>query len=315
MINLASARLGAKTLRCSDDSFADMSRLIQDHDPVWVEDKYDDFGKWMDGWESKRRRSGGYDWCLLELAVPGKVSHFEVDTRYFTGNFPPGAQIFGASGDTLPDEDSVDWVPLTDLLELQGNHQHPVPALDAPAVRFIKFCIYPDGGVARLRVYGEAQVAVSSSERAELSSLLLGGRIVGYSDAHYGNVEAVLTPGRGVDMGDGWETARRRVPGHEWIIIQLGLPGVIDAIEIDTAHFKGNFPGAVSVQAASMPALGDKAIITQAMFWPEVMAQQPLTADSIHTFELATQSPVTHVKINNHPDGGMSRIRVFGQPV
>jgi len=315
-LNLASAKLGAQARQCSDDSFASMDRLLQDHAPVWKQDVYDDFGKWMDGWESKRRRSGGFDWCIIELAVPGTIDHFVVDTQYFTGNYPPGAQLWGATGDSQPAPDSPDWVPLSALLELQGDSQQQAPCLDTNGVyRWLKFDIYPDGGVARLRVMGRAVVEHAGDARIELSALIHGGRVTAYSDAHYGDVEAVLTAGRGQDMGDGWETKRRREPGNEWIILELGVPGRIDEFEIDTAHFKGNYPGAVSIQAANMPALGDAAIVTQAMFWDEILAPQPLSADHIHRFSLPTPTDrVTHIKVNSLPDGGMSRIRAFGRP-
>ena len=138
--------------------------------------------------------------------------------------------------------------------------------------------------------------------------------MVAVSDAHYGNPEAVIMAGRGINMGDGWETARRRVPGNEWIIIGLGVPGVVDEIEIDTGHFKGNYPAAVSVQAEVMPAMYDDALVTQAMFWPEVLALQPLGADRIHRFPIDSAPPATHIKVNSHPDGGISRIRAFGPP-
>jgi len=116
-------------------------------------------------------------------------------------------------------------------------------------------------------------------------------------------------------MGDGWETARRRVPGNEWIIVKLGVPGVIERVEVDTAHFKGNYPGGCSLQAASMPNLGKDAIVTQAMFWDEVLAYEPLTADAIHPFQVASDAPVTHVKLNTYPDGGISRLRIFGKAI
>ena len=134
------------------------------------------------------------------------------------------------------------------------------------------------------------------------------------SDSHFGDPESVIMAGRGANMGDGWETARRRVPGNEWMIIGLGVPGVVDEIEIDTGHFKGNYPQAVSVQTAKMPAMHDDALVTQAMFWPEVLAAQALEADRIHRFPIAPAAPVTHVKVNAHPDGGISRIRAFGTP-
>lgn len=316
LLNLASAKLGAQAIACSDDSFASMDRLLQDHDAVWKEDVYDDFGKWMDGWESKRRRSGGFDWCIIKLAVPGQIDHFIVDTSYFTGNYPPGAQIWGATGDSQPDADSESWVALSDILSLSGNDQQNASCTDSEGVyQWLKFDIYPDGGVARLRVMGNAVVEHSGGDRIELSALINGGRVTAYSDAHYGNVEAVLTAGRGQDMGDGWETKRRREPGHEWIILELGVPGHIDEIEIDTAHFKGNFPGGFTIQAADMPKLGDQAIVTQAMFWDEVVPFHPLEADKIHRFALDTPTGrVTHIKVNNIPDGGMSRIRAFGIP-
>lgn len=311
-INLASAKLGAKTVACSDDFFAEMARLIQDSEPVFLPGEYDTNGKWMDGWESRRRRSGGFDWCVIQLAVPGIIAGFDVDTRHFTGNFPPGASIEGSTEVECPSADSQ-WIPLLDEVSLKGNQQHYFDAIPAAAIRWVRLKIYPDGGVARLRVYGSPVApAVASGTELELSSLAFGSRVIGYSDAHYGNPEVILTPGRGVNMGDGWETARRRVPGNEWIVIQLGIPGRITRVEVDTAHFKGNFPAACSLQAAAMPALGQAALVTQSMFWPEVLAPSPLSADAIHPLACQTDDVVTHVKLNTYPDGGISRLRIFG---
>lgn len=312
--NLASARLGAQATACSDDFFADKARLIQDTAPVFLPDRYDDHGKWMDGWESRRRRSIGHDWCVIKLAVPGRLQRFDVDTTHFTGNYPPGARIEGAGTDTCPEPDSSAWRALTPMLALTGDNRHHADCLDGDTVyRWIRLVIYPDGGVARLRAWGQPHIDIGASDRAELSALIHGGRIVGYSDAHFGNVEAVLTAGRGADMGDGWETARRRVPGNEWLVIALGAAGVIDEIEIDTAHFKGNYPAGVSVQAAAMPTdLSDQALITQAMFWPQLLAYQTLSADTVHRFPIPAGDAVTHIRVNSHPDGGMSRIRAFG---
>ena len=314
-INLASARLGAEAVACSDDFFAPMERLIQDSEPVFHPGRFDENGKWMDGWESRRRRGGGFDWCVVRLAVPGRVWRFELDTRHFTGNYPPGAALDGAVGDRCPGPGSDEWQPLTPQLSVGGDAQHTAECEDQTTVfRWVRLRIYPDGGLARLRVIGSPEPQLASGERLELSSLLNGGRVVAVSDAHFGNAEAVIMAGRGVNMGDGWETARRRVPGNEWIIVGLGVSGVVDEIEIDTGHFKGNYPQAVSVQAADMPAMYDDALVTQAMFWPEVLAAQPLEADRIHRFPIASGAPVTHIKVNSHPDGGISRIRAFGTP-
>ena len=314
-INLASARLGAEAVACSDEFFAAMSRLIDDAEPVYYAERFDDHGQWMDGWETRRRRSGGFDWCVVRLAAPGRLLRFELDTRHFSGNYPPGAALDGAEGDACPAPDSARWKPLTGHVKLDGDARMWAECSDSDTVyRWVRLRIYPDGGLARLRVIGRPQVASRTGERLELSALLNGGHVAAVSDAHYGNPEIVLTAGRGINMGDGWETARRRVPGNEWIVIGLGVPGVLDEVQIDTAHFKGNFPATVSVQAADMPAMDVDALVAQAMFWPEVLPEQPVEADRIHRFPVEANAPVTHIKVNCHPDGGLSRIRAFGVP-
>ena len=314
-INLASARLGAEAVACSDEFFATMSRLIEDSEPLYHAARFDDHGQWMDGWETRRRRSGGFDWCVVRLAAPGRLLRFELDTRYFTGNYPPGAALDGAVGDECPAPDSALWQALAGYVKLDGDARKWAECTDPGTVfRWVRLRIYPDGGLARLRVMGRPEVAFGAGERAELSALLNGGHVAAISDAHYGNPEVVLTAGRGINMGDGWETARRRIPGNEWMIIRLSVPGVLDEIEVDTAHFKGNFPAAVSVQAAELPEMDGDALVAQAMFWPEILAEQSLEADRIHRFPVGAGAPVTHIKVNCHPDGGVSRIRAFGIP-
>ncbi|MBT3702664.1 MAG: allantoicase, partial [Alphaproteobacteria bacterium] len=175
------------------------------------------------------------------------------------------------------------------------------------------------GGIARLRVYGEPIVDWSSAsgDTVELSAITSGGRVVGYNNSHYGDPWVILTEGRGADMGDGWETRRRREPGNDWIIVQLGCPGIVEKIEVDTAHFKGNYPDMCSVQAALMDGGTDASTTTQAMFWPELLAPQKLQMDNIHTWsgsDIAALGPVSHVKLNSIPDGGISRFRIFGKP-
>lgn len=314
-VNLASAKLGAIAVDCSDDFFADKQRLLSDSEPEFHKGRFDANGQYMDGWESRRRRSGGFDWCLIQLAVPGMIAGFDINTAHFTGNYPPGASIQGSASVGRPSDEQ--WIDLLDEVSLQGNSHHFFNAKshDQP-IRWIRLNIYPDGGVARLKVYGQPVAdEVMQGAQLELSALKLGGKVVAYSDAHYGNPEVILTPGRGLNMGDGWETARRRVPGNEWIIVKLGIPGIIERIEIDTAHFKGNFPEGCSLQAAQMPNLGKDAIVTQAMFWDEVLTYRALTADSVHTYKVSSQDPVTHVKLNAYPDGGISRLRIFGTSI
>jgi allantoicase len=184
---------------------------------------------------------------------------------------------------------------------------------------YLRLHIYPDGGVARLRVFGEPVASWEGAARDEvheLSALRNGGRIVAYNDAHYGTVWTLLTEGRGRDMGDGWETRRRRVPGNDWIIIRLGAAGLVERIVVDTCHFKGNYPDRASLQAAFVEAATDDSIVTQSMFWPELMPPQKLSADAVHEFtgdKVARPGAVNHVKLNIFPDGGVSRLRIFGR--
>ena len=317
-VNLASPKMGTEAVACSDDFFAPMGRMLQDSDPVWISDKYDDHGKWMDGWESRRKRTPGHDWCLIRLGVPGVVRGVDIDTAHFTGNYPPEAMLEGCRSAEEPGADA-EWTTLVPRCALGSSCNNFAASVSAAPVNWLRLNIFPDGGVARLRVYGEPVVdwdAVAGDSVVELSSLKNGGRIVGYNDAHYGDVAALLSAGRGRTMGDGWETRRRREPGHDWIVIALGHRGIIERIEVDTAHFKGNFPDRCSVQGAVAAGNSDEALLDVASGWTFLLEQYKLEADSIHVFEaldLASSGPVDTVRLNIYPDGGVSRFRVFGR--
>ena len=318
-VNLASPRLGSQAVLASDEFFAAKERMLQDSKPVFIADKYDDNGKWMDGWESRRRRDGGNDWCLVRLVVTGLIHGVDIDTRHFTGNHPPAASLKACLSIGQPDEAS-EWSEILPAVDLDPN-SHNFAEISSPGPwNWLRLDILPDGGVARLRVYGRPHVdwsEMNADSIHELSALKNGGRVVAYNDAHYGDVWAVLSEGRGVNMGDGWETRRRREPGNDWMIIALGAPGAVEAIEVDTAHFKGNYPDRCSVQAARVVNATDAALIEQSMNWDTLMEEQPLSADSIHRFEgdaIAALGRVSHVRLNIHPDGGVSRFRVFGKP-
>ena len=317
-VNVASPRIGAAVLEASDDFFGAKERLIQDAPPVFIPDKYDDHGKWMDGWESRRRRDGGHDWCVIKLGVRSRIRGVEIDTSHFTGNFPPGASIEAcASASDVSDEAA--WRQMLARQTLNGDARHFFEIADDGLWEALRLNIFPDGGVARLRVFGEAAPdwsAHSPDELIELSALRNGGRILAFNDSHYGDVEALLSDGRGKTMGDGWETRRRREPGNDWIIIALGAPTIIEKLEIDTAHFKGNFPDRASVAAARLDGANTGDVTAEAMFWPEILPPQKLSADHVHQFteQITPHSePVTHVKLNIYPDGGVSRFRVFGR--
>jgi allantoicase len=318
--NLADASLGAAVLAVSDEFFAACERMLDPAPPRFEPGLYDDHGKWMDGWETRRRRDGGHDWCVLRLALPGDIVGLEIDTRFFTGNAPTGAMLECAllSPGAEPD-DTTAWRPLLGLTAIQGDDRRFI-TLDAPQpCSHVRLHIYPDGGIARLRLYGSVRPpeGLAPSAERDLLALTNGGRALACSDAHYGHPQNLLRPGRGVNMGDGWETRRRREPGHDWCILALGEAGVIERIEIDTAHFKGNFPAACSIQAARLEGTPEAGIVTpQSMFWKTLLPEQPLQADAVHVFaaELAEFGPVTHLRFNILPDGGVSRLRAFGRP-
>ncbi|MFT3807497.1 allantoicase [Arenimonas sp.] len=318
-VNLANARLGALALATSDDFFAPMERMLDAREPVFIPDKYDDNGKWMDGWESRRKRVPGHDWCIVRLARPGRLHGVDFDTRHFTGNYPPGASLEGCY---LRDGDpgaATEWFELLPRVPLQGNSHH-YHALDgARPVSHVRLNIYPDGGVARLRLYGRPEFDPARRDDdglVDLASALNGAVALIANDEHFGRVGNLLLPGRGVDMGDGWETRRRREPGHDWCLLALAGPGVIEAIEVDTAHFKGNYPARCSLQAAHSPSGDLQALVAQAENWPLLLPEQTLQMDLQHYFreQIRAHGPVTHVRLNIFPDGGVSRLRLRGRP-
>jgi allantoicase len=318
LVNLASPKMGTKILAFSDDFFGEVTRMLNDKDPIFIEDKYDNHGKWMDGWESKRRRDGGNDWAILKLGSEGIISKIEIDTSYFTGNFPPFFSLEGIYSETEPNKDS-NWKSLIAKTNLVGDCKNNFELNLKEKFNFVRLQIFPDGGVARIRLFGEVKYnwdRFNNEEIIELSSLKLGGSILAYNNAHYGDVSALLSEGRGKTMGDGWETRRRREPGNDWIIIKLAQKGIIEKIEIDTAHFKGNYPDRASIQAISIDKnITTKDLIQSSENWDVILDETKLTADNIHEYEINSNSKAeaTHIRLNIYPDGGVSRLRIFGK--
>src|SRR5205823_2087419 len=271
-LNLASPRLGAKALKASDEFFAPKERMLADQPAVFIPDKYDDHGKWMDGWETRRRRDGGHDFCIVKLGCPGRIRAVDIDTRHFTGNYPPAASLDACRSEGDPPAE-IQWTEVLSTSPLGPSAQHVLRVASDEIWSHVRLNIYPDGGVARLRIYGEPMPAWDAADKTSVHELSLatnGGRIVGYNDAHYGSVWTLITEGRGIDMGDGWETRRRREPGNDWIIVKLGAPGIVEEIEVDTCHYKGNYPDGCSVEAALVNGAIDSSIVTQSMFWDKL---------------------------------------------
>ncbi|MBT3991809.1 MAG: allantoicase [Rhodospirillaceae bacterium] len=317
-INLASPRLGSDVIYATDDFFADKSRLLKVEEPVFIADKYDEHGKWMDGWESKRRRIPGNDHCIVRLGAKGVITGVDINTSHFTGNHPPQGSIEGALTDAEPDENTA-WSEILPISDLNADSHNFFETSTDAAYNYLRFNIFPDGGVARLRVYGNPVCEWKRQDPnglQELSAVVNGGNIVGFNDAHYGDPWVILAPGRGVNMGDGWETRRRRDPGNDWIVVSLGAAGTVERIEVDTAHFKGNYPDRCSVQAALVENPDDEDLLTDECRWQNLMGEQKLEMDRIHNFEgdlINKLGVVSHVRLNIFPDGGVSRFRIFGK--
>lgn len=324
LVDLASERVGGAVLYANDDFFAPKENLVRQPAPVWAEGKYTERGKWMDGWESRRRRTPGFDWCLVRLGLAGRVRGVVVNTAFFRGNFPESCSLeaCAAPPNATAEElasDETQWVEILPQSKLEGDSENPFAVTSDERFTHLRFKIYPDGGVARLRVYGEVAPDWEAIRRAgglvDLAAVENGGLVVATSDEFFGNRHNLIMPGRAADMSDGWETKRRRGPGHDWCVIQLGARGVIKRVEVDTAHFKGNFPESCSLEvcAAEKQRLAPGESYDEED-WRELLPRTKLQAHTRHFYEeeLRDAGEATHVRFRIYPDGGISRLRLYG---
>ncbi|KAG9347354.1 hypothetical protein JZ751_004921 [Albula glossodonta] len=368
------ARPAAKTVTSQPD-FLQFNNLACEmaggkREPAeFIASAFTDYGKWMDGWETRRKRLPGHDWCIIQLGVPGVIHGFDVDTSFFTGNYAPSVSIQAAclSTDEIPslapegdrtgmaaterefeaaaELHSETWEELVPVTELKPGYSDSChnyfPVTFPHRVTHLRLNMYPDGGIARLRVYGIGQRDWSTEptlDRVDLVALSNGGVCQGYSDAHFGHPRNMIGLGRAANMGDGWETARRldrpkvlqtdekgilRVPGSEWAVFRLGHPGVITSIEIDTNHFKGNFPDSCKIEACSLTPEEEQQYLSQQWAtdekekWKILLSSQKLKPHHIHMFSgeaVELSEVVTHVRLVIAPDGGVSRLRLWGHP-
>jgi allantoicase len=327
LIDLAAERVGGAVLFANDEFFAPKENLLKPGAPVFIEGKYTDLGKWMDGWETRRKRTPGYDWCLIRLGLPGIIRGVLVDTSYFKGNYPEQCSLEACAVEGQPDaerlmSESTEWTEVLQRSQLQGDSQNPFAIEDGRRFTHLRFNIFPDGGVARLRVYGEVlpdweRLARRGSE-VDLAAVEHGATVIVCSDMFFGHRHNLIMPGRALDMSDGWETRRRRGPGHDWAIIRLGARGALRRVEVDTAHFKGNYPESCSLEACHARGVNiadwTEPSAIASLPWMEVLARTKLQAHTRHFFEDELQAigPVTHLRFNIFPDGGVSRLRAFG---
>jgi allantoicase len=324
MIDLASERLGGAAMAANDEFFAPKEGLLKAGRPVWREGEYTERGKWMDGWETRRRREPGHDWCLIRLGLPGVVRGLCVDTTHFKGNYPEACSVDVCDASGQPDAKELnkgisEWTEILPKSSLKGDTENLFPTDHDGRVTHLRLSIYPDGGVARLRVYGQAAPDWAALERAggdvDLAAAENGGLVVTANDSFFGSRHNLVLPGRGLNMSDGWETRRRRGPGHDWAIVQLGRAGVVRRVEVDTIHFKGNAPGACSLEVTHAPGAVSDALTDQARQWKEILPKSKLLPDALHCFEreIAAAGEATHARFHIYPDGGVSRLRLWGR--
>jgi allantoicase len=312
LTDLASRRLGGGVVGTNDELFAAADNLVTPEPPGFTPRTFGPKGQVYDGWETRRRRVAGEDWAIVRLGAAGLVRGVVVDTSFFTGNFPPEASVQGCRLDGHPSLDDLlaaEWVPLVPRSPLAGDTANPFSVSGGPLVTHVRLVIHPDGGVARLRVHGEV---VPDPVRfpdgwLDLAATENGGRVVGCSDLFYGAPGQLIEPGLARTMGEGWETRRRRDAGNDWVVVRLAAPGRISLASLDTSHFKGNAPG-----AAALTGLDDrKADPADPAAWVPLLPRVDLRPDTRHRFPLRTD-PVTHVRLDIYPDGGMARLRLHG---
>jgi len=367
--DMACEDVGGKVLFATDEWFAPAQMLLQSAPPVWKEGEFTQYGKWMDGWESRRRRTAGHDWCVIQLGLPGVVRGFLLDTAFFTGNQVPCVSIMGCHvPDILPNHRTKgemgtcatveeiaaaelelakysSWVELLAETPLKPGYPdsryHYVqcstagtPLADRP-ITHIRVNYFPDGGVARLRVFGE--VAPVAKPGIDLLAVGNGGIALAWSNEHYGVPRNLLLPNPAPDMGNGWETARnpqrpkvlREGPdgqivfvGRDWAVFRLCARAVPEKVTIDTNHFKGNFPESAVLEGIDDPGLAKvdaseqrKIFMSKEFQWTTLMKRTKMQAHCQRTFPLDGVAPMTHVRLTILPDGGVSRLRLIGTPV
>ena len=323
LVDLAAERLGGVAVMANDEFFAPKENLLRAGPAEWREGEYTERGKWMDGWETRRRRSPGHDWCIVRLGAPGIVHGVVIDTSFFRGNYPEHCSLDGCRIDGVRSADALvrdaPWREIVPKTPLEGDTRNEIEVKGRVPVTHVRLNIFPDGGVARLRVHGEVTPdwpALIRGGDVDLAALENGGWVVVCSDMFFGHRQNLILPGRSTHMGDGWETRRRRGPGNDWTIVRLGRAGSIHRVELDTDHFKGNAPGACSLSWCQAPNASADTLASPTMKWNELLRRTDLQPHTRHRFEreLLGADAATHVRLDIYPDGGVARLRVFGRP-
>lgn len=323
LINVASIELGSTVIYTTDEFFASANRMLAETEAVF-KDEYDDNGHWMDGWETRRKRVEGNDFCIIKLGNLSVIESFLIDTSFFRGNYPLAVSIKGCNVKNMDDKyfienlNDFEWIELLEQNNLVGDKKQYFDCKALNEITHLRVDIYPDGGIARFKAFGKIcfDEKLFEQENINITSMKNGARAVFSNNEFFGPLKNVLKNNDAINMGDGWETRRRREPGYDWGIIELAQPAIIDNIMVDTKYFKGNFADSFSICAAYLDETTDSAVVTQSMFWEELVPKQKLQMDSKHYFDssyLLHKKPITHIRMNIFPDGGISRLKMFGK--
>lgn len=316
--DLASETVGGAAILCNDEFFAEKENLVKVAAAVWKDHVYTDRGKWMDGWETRRYRpadgvapgpdSDIHDWCIVRLGLPGKIRGLVIDTAWFRGNYPASAAVYATEIDDPLDLRALETARWTEILprsDLQGDHKNTFAIDSDRRFTHVRLDIYPDGGVARLRVHGDVVPdwdRLRAAGTVDLAALENGAWVQSCSDMFFGSRNNLIKPGPSLSMADGWETRRRRGPGHDWAQIRLAAEGTIERLVVDTSHFKGNAPALCQVEGSR-----------DGEDWRTILAS-PLQAHTVHSFagELRRTGPVSYLRVSVYPCGGIARLRAWG---
>lgn len=335
---LSSVAIGGQIVAFSDEFFAEAFHLLLSEPAPSLKGQFGPKGALFSGWET-RRHNPTHDWVIIKLGTTGTISGFDVDTSHFNGNEAPQVSIEALQlsiGEDPPNNDDSRWKEILPKVELGPSARHLFTIPETESANYVKLNMYPDGGIARFRVYGHVVPIhpVSKDELFDLAHVFAGGRVVYTSDQHFGVGSNLILPGRGKDMGDGWETKRSRQPGHkDWVVIKLGAPGSLSHAVIDTAHFKGNFPQSCELHAifstsdipphspshapplSSFPVSEVNATTSIEDQWTLVLPRTVLGPHREHSLQLQNvEGPkFTHVRLTIFPDGGVKRVRIIGK--
>jgi allantoicase len=304
--DLASRALAGSVVHANDELFAERENLVKPGPAAFDPAEFGPKGKVYDGWETRRRREPGNDWAIVRLGVPGVVAGVVVDTSWFTGNFPPYASVDAASVPGHPSAaelEAATWTPLVPKKSLRGDAENHFEVTSTARWTHVRLSIHPDGGVARFRVHGtpvpDPRLLTGT---VDLAALEHGADVVDCSNMFYSSPRQLLLPDRSRVMGEGWENARRRDDGNDYVTVVLAAPGTVRRIEVDTSYFVGNAPGWASLHGLDAAGAG-----------VELVPRTRLQPDTRHFFRVGAEAPVSQVRLDVYPDGGVARLRVHGE--